>query len=89
MLVVGMFGFGVAALYIVSGLSIAILAGTVLGRMRLERYVEPFVFETNMPTCADPAAGLQGQGSLPRLLVYGLAARGADAALTAPWMTQP
>ena len=27
--------------------------------MRLERYVEPFVFETNMPTCADPAAGLQ------------------------------
>ncbi len=58
-LLFGMFGFAVTALYIASGLLIAILAGTVLGRMRLERYVEPFVFETNMPSCADPAAGLQ------------------------------
>jgi uncharacterized membrane protein YraQ (UPF0718 family) len=58
-LLAGLFGVGVAALYIASGLTIAILAGVVLGRMRLERYVEPFVFETNMPTVADPAAGLQ------------------------------
>ena len=54
----GLFGFTVAALYIASGLIIAIVAGVVLGRMRLERYVEPFVFQTHMPTCADPAAGL-------------------------------
>jgi uncharacterized protein len=55
----GLFGFTVAAVYIASGVLIAIAAGVVLGRMKLERYVEPFVFETNMPTCADPAAGVQ------------------------------
>jgi uncharacterized protein len=54
----GLFGFTVAALYIASGLIIAIVAGVVLGRMRLERYVEPFVFQTHMPACADPAGGL-------------------------------
>ena len=57
-LLAGLFGVGIAALYIGSGLAIAIVAGVVLGRMRLERYVEPFVFETHMPVCADPAAGL-------------------------------
>ena len=55
----GMFGFTVAAVYIASGVLIAITAGVVLGRMRLQRYVDPFVFETNMPACADPAAGVQ------------------------------
>ena len=54
----GLFGLKIAALYIVSGLTIAIAAGVVLGRMGLERYVEPFVFETHMPAGADPAAGL-------------------------------
>jgi uncharacterized protein len=57
-LLFGMFGFAVAALYIVSGLFIAIFAGVVLGRMRLERHVEPFVYEAHVPRCADPAAGL-------------------------------
>src|SRR5512144_1257199 len=40
-LLAGLFGFKIAALYVVSGLSIAIVAGVVLGRMRLERFVEP------------------------------------------------
>ena len=44
-LLYGMFGFEIAALYVVSGLLIAIVAGAVLGRLRLERYVEPFVLE--------------------------------------------
>ena len=42
-LLYGMFGFKIAALYVGSGLLIAIFAGAVLGRLRLERYVEPFV----------------------------------------------
>ena len=58
-LLAGLFGVGIAALYVVSGLTIAIAAGVVLGRLRLERYVEPFVFEAHMPQVADPAAGLQ------------------------------
>ena len=44
-LLFGMFGFTIAALYVGSGLLIAIVAGAVLGRMRLERYIEPFVLE--------------------------------------------
>jgi uncharacterized protein len=45
-LLYGLFGFRIAALYVGSGLLIAIVAGAVLGRMRLERYVEPFVLQT-------------------------------------------
>ena len=44
-LLFGLFGFKIAALYIGSGLLIAIVAGAVLGRMRLERYIEPFVLQ--------------------------------------------
>ena len=41
----GLFGWKVAGLYIASGLVIAIIAGMVIGRFRLERYVEDFVWK--------------------------------------------
>ena len=41
----GLFGWKVAGLYIVSGLIIAIIAGMVIGRLKLERYVEDFVWK--------------------------------------------
>jgi uncharacterized membrane protein YraQ (UPF0718 family) len=44
-LLYGMFGWRVAALYIASGLVIAIVAGIVIGRLKLERYVEDFVWQ--------------------------------------------
>jgi uncharacterized membrane protein YraQ (UPF0718 family) len=44
-LLYGLFGFEIAALYVGSGLLIAIVAGAVLGRLRLERFVEPFVLQ--------------------------------------------
>ena len=44
-LLYGLFGITITALYITSGLLIAIVAGFVLGRMRLERYIEPFVLQ--------------------------------------------
>ena len=44
-LLYGMFGFKIAALYIGAGLVLAIVAGFVLGRMRLERYIEPLILE--------------------------------------------
>lgn len=44
-LLLGMFGWRVTALYIASGLIIATLAGLIIGRLRMERYVEPFVWE--------------------------------------------
>lgn len=41
----GLFGRKVAGLYIASGLIIAIIAGIVIGRLHLERYVEDFVWK--------------------------------------------
>lgn len=39
-----MFGWKIAALYLISGLTIAITAGMVLGKLKVERWVEPFVY---------------------------------------------
>jgi uncharacterized membrane protein YraQ (UPF0718 family) len=41
----GLFGWKVAALYIVSGLVIAVIAGFIIGRLRMERFVEDFVWQ--------------------------------------------
>ncbi len=54
-----LFGWQVTALYIGAGLLIAIVAGWILGRVRAERWVEPFVFETTLGgQVIDSAAGL-------------------------------
>ena len=45
-LLFGLFGWKVAALYLVTGLTIAIVAGFILGRMKLERFVESWVYES-------------------------------------------
>jgi uncharacterized membrane protein YraQ (UPF0718 family) len=47
-LLLTLFGVEVTLAYVGAGLAIAITAGWVLGRLRLERYVEPFVFETRL-----------------------------------------
>lgn len=58
-LLFGLFGWKITALYIVSGLLIAVVAGTLLGRLGLERWVEPFVFETKLRgKQIDPSQGL-------------------------------
>jgi uncharacterized membrane protein YraQ (UPF0718 family) len=44
-LLAGLFGWRVAALYLATGLAIAIVSGLVLGRLRLERHVEGWVRE--------------------------------------------
>jgi uncharacterized protein len=41
----GLFGWKVAGLYIASGLIISIIAGVVIGRLKMERYVEDFVWK--------------------------------------------
>jgi hypothetical protein len=45
-LLFGLFGWKVAALYLVTGLTVAVASGFVLGRMKLERFVEPWVYES-------------------------------------------
>ena len=51
----GLFGWKVARLYIVSGLIIAIIAGAIIGRLKLERYVEDFVWKMQA------AGGMEGE----------------------------
>lgn len=40
----GLFGWKVALLYLGTGLSIAMVAGWIIGRLRLEKWVEPWVY---------------------------------------------
>jgi hypothetical protein len=44
-LLLGMFGWKVTLIYISTGLAIAIFSGWIIGRMRLERYIESWVHE--------------------------------------------
>jgi uncharacterized membrane protein YraQ (UPF0718 family) len=58
-LLLTLFGWQVTLAYVGAGLSIAVVAGWVLGRLRLEKYVEPFVYETRLGgQVVDPSAGL-------------------------------
>jgi hypothetical protein len=45
-LLFGLFGWKVAALYLGTGLVIAIVAGWIIGRLKLERHVEDWVYAT-------------------------------------------
>jgi hypothetical protein len=52
-LLFGLFGWKVAALYVGTGLVVAVASGWVIGRLRLERHVEPWVY------AAAPEAGYE------------------------------
>lgn len=47
-LLYGMFGLKVALIYVGTGLFIAIFAGWVIGKLKLEKWVEPWVYETKV-----------------------------------------
>lgn len=53
-LLAGLFGARVALIYLATGLAIAIVAGWVIGRLRLERWVEPWVTAMPAIAAADP-----------------------------------
>ncbi len=53
-LLYGLFGWQVAALYAGAGLALAVVAGFVLGRLRLEGWVEPFVYDLAGTATAGP-----------------------------------
>jgi uncharacterized membrane protein YraQ (UPF0718 family) len=58
-LLLGLFGVGPTVLYVAAGLVIAIVAGFVIGRLKLERFVEPFVYVTRLRgEVVDSTAGL-------------------------------
>lgn len=47
-LLYGMFGWRVAVIYVGTGLAIAIVSGWLIGLLKLEKWVEPWVFETHL-----------------------------------------
>ncbi|MGA7830933.1 MAG: permease [Terracidiphilus sp.] len=49
----GLFGWQVAAIYAGTGLAIAMFAGWTIGRLKMERYVEPWVYEAQMGDIAE------------------------------------
>jgi uncharacterized protein len=49
----GLFGWQVAGLYVLSGLVIAITAGVVIGRLKLEKYVEDFVWQMQIAAAGE------------------------------------
>ncbi len=51
-MLLGMFGWKIAGLYLVTGLLIAIIGGMVIGRLKLERYVEDFVWQIQVGQAA-------------------------------------
>ena len=47
-LLLGLFGWKIALIYIVSGLIIAILSGIIIGKLKVENLVESFVFQNQI-----------------------------------------
>lgn len=53
-LLFGLFGWRVASIYALTGLLIAMIAGWTIGRLRMEKYVEPWVYATQLGSNDDP-----------------------------------
>ncbi len=68
-LLFGLFGWKIAALYLGTGLAIAIVAGWTIGRLKLERHVEPWVW-----TIQSGSAQEEGRKTWPDRIADGRAA---------------
>ncbi|WP_248345734.1 permease [Anaeromyxobacter paludicola] len=69
-LLLGLFGWKIASLYFVTGLALAMLAGLILGRLGLERHIEPWVRERR----ALGTSAVERELALPERLLEGVAA---------------
>jgi uncharacterized membrane protein YraQ (UPF0718 family) len=47
-LLLGLFGWKVALLYISTGLVVSVISGIIIGKMRMERYVQDYVYQTKV-----------------------------------------
>ena len=54
----GLFGFKVTAIYVVFGVTLAILGGIVIGLLRLEKWVEPFIWDIQAGSLEDRSAAV-------------------------------
>jgi hypothetical protein len=63
-LLVGLLGWKVAALYMSTGLVIAMASGWTIGRLGLERFVEPWVFQVQAASTEDADVPASWEGRL-------------------------
>jgi uncharacterized membrane protein YraQ (UPF0718 family) len=47
-LLLGMFGWKIALMYIISGLFISVFSGIIIGKMKMENLLEPFVYDNSI-----------------------------------------
>jgi uncharacterized protein len=66
-LLLSMFGWQVAGLYLGTGLLVAILSGWIIGRLKMEKYVEEWVYQTPV----GPAIAAEGPTTWADRLVAG------------------
>jgi uncharacterized membrane protein YraQ (UPF0718 family) len=57
-LLYGLFGWKTALIYVLTGLSIAILAGWIIGKLKLEKWVEEWVYATHLDNSDEEDAKL-------------------------------
>lgn len=69
-LLFGMFGWQTALIYIVTGLVIAILAGWTIGKLRLEHWVQDWVYQTRFGDSGDA----EEKTTLEQRIMFGYAA---------------
>lgn len=50
-LMLGFFGLKITVFYVLSGISIGVIAGVILGKMHLERYLIKDLFQPNLKSC--------------------------------------
>lgn len=83
-LLFGLFGWRVALLYLGLGLTVAIVSGCVIGRLRMERHLEPWVHD--MPRLQARAGDVPGRAAVAQWLATapaGVAATSAPCCDTA------
>ncbi len=50
-MLLGVFGWKIAAIYMITGLTLAIVVGMIIGKLKLERYVQDYVWQTQVGHC--------------------------------------
>ena len=61
----GLFGWKIAAIYMGTGLLVAVLAGFIIGKLKLEKWVEEYVYKIKTGQGQEHvSAGIQGKASV-------------------------
>lgn len=63
-LLLGLFGWKIALLYVASGWIISVIAGVVLGKMHLEKYVEDYVYKIKMKQVSELKKKIQKERAI-------------------------